>query len=251
MDYTVSPFRECLAESVIGFLEEKLGISFDDQTKSLTPIERRNIERELKQLKVTITYKKTCQMFMIMGLQEPSMKDEFFFIENLNHHDAKEIEVMEYLREKYGKEIIYKNLPCIDLSKKAKKKKIIDRTYSGISATEISTSGISTTGISPTSYLIFDLWLSCKRGWTEHQRRPQLQKRPPATEEGPAAPEEAPAAKEVPTVAEEALAAEDAIAAEDTLAAEDALAPKEAPAAVESAAAVEVPVAEQPSPHHH
>ncbi|KAG9439496.1 hypothetical protein H6P81_019661 [Aristolochia fimbriata] len=116
VDYSVNTFFKQLP--VINFLEERLGMPFGNKKMSIVPSAMKNIEDQLKNLKVMVNHRKTSQKFVVRGLRELSAKSEKFFIDDPNDPNKKKmISMQEYYEWKYGKKIAYENLPCLDLSR--------------------------------------------------------------------------------------------------------------------------------------
>ncbi|XP_042500734.1 protein argonaute 2-like [Macadamia integrifolia] len=113
VDYSVQPFRKPVA--VLEFLQQRMaGFRTDRIDNQL----RRDAKRELKGLKVTVTHRETKQTFIIKGLTGPTANDLTFSLEDRDGiNPPQEVRLLDYFRNKYNKEIKFKNLPCLDLGK--------------------------------------------------------------------------------------------------------------------------------------
>ncbi|KAF2293896.1 hypothetical protein GH714_005527 [Hevea brasiliensis] len=83
---------------------------------------RKQVEKALKGLKVTVTYRTTNQKFKISGLTDENTLDISFDIENKSDQiPPRKVSLVSYFREKYSKEIMHSNIPCLDLGKSNRK----------------------------------------------------------------------------------------------------------------------------------
>ncbi|KAJ4980483.1 hypothetical protein NE237_031320 [Protea cynaroides] len=116
VDYSVLPFRKPIP--VLDFLQEHVeGFRTDHFDNQL----RRNVEKALKQLKVTVTHRETQQNYTIKGLTGPTANGLRFTLEDREGiNPPQDVWLVDYFRDRYNKEIRYGNLPCLDLGKKAK-----------------------------------------------------------------------------------------------------------------------------------
>ncbi|CAI0401871.1 unnamed protein product [Linum tenue] len=114
LDYSVLAFRKRLP--ILDFLKEHIqGINFNDFRRF-----RRDAERALKGLKVTVTHRITKQKFTVSGLTKENARRLTFLIEDLDAANASsptEIGLVEYFWHKYQKDIVYKDIPCLELGK--------------------------------------------------------------------------------------------------------------------------------------
>ncbi|XP_043687931.1 protein argonaute 2-like [Telopea speciosissima] len=113
VDYSVLPFRKPVP--VLEFLQQRVaGFCTDRIDNNL----RHSAKKELKGLRVTVTHRKTNQKFTIMGLTGPTGNDLTFSLEDRDGiNPPQEVRLVDYFRNKYNKEIKFKNLPCLDLGK--------------------------------------------------------------------------------------------------------------------------------------
>nr|POE61682.1 protein argonaute 2 [Quercus suber] len=116
LDYSVLAFRKKL--SVLDFLWEHIP-NFDiNNFRRL----RRDVEDALGGLKVTVTHRKTKQKYVIQGLTRENTRDVSFIEEDPeSQNPPRRVRIVDYFREKYGKDIMYKDIPCLDLGKANKK----------------------------------------------------------------------------------------------------------------------------------
>ncbi|XP_077244502.1 argonaute family protein isoform X2 [Tasmannia lanceolata] len=116
LDYSAMPFRKCVP--VLTFLQEHLGISFEVSKPLSNNYLLRNIESALKGLKVTVIHRNTNQRYMVMGLTKLRANDIKFSLDDPeNKNSNREVGLVDYFKEKYEKDIVYKHLPCLDLTK--------------------------------------------------------------------------------------------------------------------------------------
>ncbi|XP_058072010.1 protein argonaute 2-like isoform X2 [Magnolia sinica] len=113
MDYTVISFRKQVP--VLEFLREHLGVVID-ANMSWTPNQRKEVEEVLKGLKVTVNHRKTSQKYEVVGLTRDNTNNVKFEI-NSGTDSKGVLFIVDYFRDKYGKAVVYKRIPCLDLSK--------------------------------------------------------------------------------------------------------------------------------------
>ncbi|KAJ0230980.1 Protein argonaute 3 [Hirschfeldia incana] len=113
LDYSVLAFRKSM--SVIEYLN--LYFNWRDDLRRFRNA-RRYVEKELTGLKVTVTHRKNKQKLTIVGLSKEDTKDiKFDMIDQEGNEPPRRISIVEYFRIKYGKDIVHKDLPCLDLGK--------------------------------------------------------------------------------------------------------------------------------------
>ncbi|KAG2304137.1 hypothetical protein Bca52824_032788 [Brassica carinata] len=113
LDYSVLAFRKSM--SVINYLN--LYFDWGDDLCRFRN-DRRNVERELTGLKVTVTHRKNKQKLTIVGLSKEDTKDiKFDMIDQEGNEPPRRISIVEYFRIKYSRDIVHKDLPCLDLGK--------------------------------------------------------------------------------------------------------------------------------------
>ncbi|XP_017978098.1 PREDICTED: protein argonaute 2 [Theobroma cacao] len=106
LDYLVLPVRksvlviEYLGEQIDGFHIDKFG-SFKDK-----------VESELTGLRVCKTHLDTNRKYLIAGLTSKDAQNISFPIGD------QQVRLVDYFKEKYKKDIVYKNIPCLELGKK-------------------------------------------------------------------------------------------------------------------------------------
>ncbi|CAH8337728.1 unnamed protein product [Eruca vesicaria subsp. sativa] len=111
LDYSVLAFRKSM--SVIEYL--KLYFGWSDLQRQFN---RHDVEKELIGLKVTVTHRKNKQKHTIVGLSKKDTKDAGFkLIDQEGNEPPRETTIVEYFRIKYGRDIVHKNIPCLDLGK--------------------------------------------------------------------------------------------------------------------------------------
>lgn len=113
LDYSILSMRKPLP--VLQFLKEHIyGFGGPNDVKKF----RRDVEQALRGLKVRVTHRRTNQKYTIAGLVENDARDSSFTIidpEGVN--PPQEIGLLEYFRNKWGKEVMYPNIPSLNLGK--------------------------------------------------------------------------------------------------------------------------------------
>ena len=83
---------------------------------------RTEVEAALGGLKVTVTHRKTNQKYVIRGLTREDTQVVSLIEEDPDcQNPPRRVRIVDYFREKYGKDIMYKDIPCLDLGKANKK----------------------------------------------------------------------------------------------------------------------------------
>ncbi|CAN8303779.1 unnamed protein product [Cochlearia groenlandica] len=112
LDYSVLAFRKAM--SVIDYL--KLYFNWSDMRQFRNC--RRNVENELISLKVFVTHRKNKQKLTIVGLSMQDTKDiKFDLIDQEGKEPPRKTSIVDYFRIKYGRDIVHKDIPCLDLGK--------------------------------------------------------------------------------------------------------------------------------------
>ncbi|EOA39562.1 hypothetical protein CARUB_v10008180mg [Capsella rubella] len=112
LDYSVLAFRKAM--SVIEYL--KLYFNWSDMRQFRNC--RRDVERELTGLKVIVNHRKNKQKLTIVGLSLQDTKDiKFDLIDQEGNEPPRKISIVDYFRIKYGRDIVHKDIPCLDLGK--------------------------------------------------------------------------------------------------------------------------------------
>ncbi|KAF8038399.1 hypothetical protein BT93_B1055 [Corymbia citriodora subsp. variegata] len=110
LDSSAMAFRKSMP--VIDFLEENIrGFNIGQFARY-----RREVERALKGVKVTVTHRKTKQKYAIVGLTDETTSSICFNCESPEGKMNK-INLVNYFLEKYKIEIRHGDIPCLDLSK--------------------------------------------------------------------------------------------------------------------------------------
>ncbi|XP_020092058.1 protein argonaute 2, partial [Ananas comosus] len=113
VDSSAMPFHK--PGPVLQFLEENLRLSFKENTQ-LSKQQRIAVENALRDLQVTVTHRKTSEKFTIIGLTRLNTVDITFSDDG----SGKEVNLVEYYRNRYKIEFKFKKLPCLDLSTKSR-----------------------------------------------------------------------------------------------------------------------------------
>ncbi|KAL1204983.1 Protein argonaute 2 [Cardamine amara subsp. amara] len=116
LDYSVLAFRKAMC--VIEYLKLYFGWKTDSDLLRHFRNCRRDVEKELTGLKVTVNHRKNKQKLTIVGLSMQDTKDiKFDLIDQEGNEPPRKTFIVEYFRIKYGRDIVHKDLPCLDLGK--------------------------------------------------------------------------------------------------------------------------------------
>ncbi|XP_044507431.1 protein argonaute 2-like [Mangifera indica] len=115
LDYSVLAFRKKL--SVIDFLREHVE-HFDPNGYR----DWRKVENKLRDVKVYVIHRRTKQKYTIAGLTRETTRQLSFYAEDPEGRaPPRLVKLLDYFREKYGKDIMYPDIPCLDLGKNNRK----------------------------------------------------------------------------------------------------------------------------------
>ncbi|KAL7131267.1 hypothetical protein ABFS83_13G187100 [Erythranthe nasuta] len=119
LDYSVLAFRK--PWPVMEFLKEHFkGFQVQDVKKS-----RRAVNDALRGLKVTVTHRRTKQKYTVAGLSEEDTCDIYFDLVDMEgKNPPQRTSLVKYFKEKWGKDIVYQNIPCLELGKGSKSNKV-------------------------------------------------------------------------------------------------------------------------------
>lgn len=116
LDYSVLAFRK--PWPVIEYLMEHL-YGFRGVTDVIRM--RREINKALKGLKVKVTHRRTNQKYTIVGLTDKVAREIDFELEDREGNTPpRRTRLVDYFREKWGKEIRDLGIPCLDVGKPKK-----------------------------------------------------------------------------------------------------------------------------------
>ncbi|GLU14069.1 hypothetical protein SLE2022_306600 [Rubroshorea leprosula] len=112
LDYSVLAFRRRMP--VLDFLTEHIGLDINNFGRF-----RRDVEQALENLKVTVTHRITKQKYTIVGLTRERTRDVWFPVEVTDEGNAapSRVYLVDYFQKKYGRNITYLDIPCLDVSK--------------------------------------------------------------------------------------------------------------------------------------
>ncbi|XP_072957963.1 protein argonaute 2-like [Typha angustifolia] len=110
VNYSITPFLN--PGPVLQFLNERLGLPFDEMTQ-LTESERSAVKEALNGLQVTVTHRRSKEKFTALGLTSLVTEKIVFRDDRLD----KEVNLVDYYKNRYLIEIKFRRLPCLDLSK--------------------------------------------------------------------------------------------------------------------------------------
>ncbi|MED6145784.1 Protein argonaute-2 [Stylosanthes scabra] len=116
VDYSVLAFRKQV--SVLDFLHEHIDNFKLDEFEYF----RKDVEDALIGLKVSVTHRKSKQKYTVARLTPQNTRYVTFPIDNAEGWNiSKNASLLTFFRDKYGKDIVYKDIPCLDLGKGNKK----------------------------------------------------------------------------------------------------------------------------------
>lgn len=113
VDSSVLAFRKPMA--VLEYLKEHIP-EFDGEY--IDSNLRRRVTNALKGLMVRVTHRVTKQLYTISGLTANNTRDIWFdFVDPKGKDPTVKVSLVQYFLEKYGKEIVYQNIPCLILGR--------------------------------------------------------------------------------------------------------------------------------------
>ncbi|XP_047158640.1 protein argonaute 2-like isoform X2 [Vigna umbellata] len=115
VDYSVLAFRKGMP--VLDFLHECIDNFKLDEFEKF----RKSVEDALVGLKVSVTHRKSNRKYIISRLTPMTTRYVTFSIDNTGGWNRpKDVSLLTFFKDKYGKEIMYKDIPCLDLGKDKK-----------------------------------------------------------------------------------------------------------------------------------
>ncbi|KAF4362468.1 hypothetical protein CsatB_001389 [Cannabis sativa] len=120
----------CLDYSVLAFCENMPVLKFlEYHIKDFRPNDsrmfRNKVEAALRGLKVYVTHRRIKQKFIVRGLaRESARNSKFVVVDPDGKIPDKEVRLVEYFEEKYGKAIVHVDIPCLDLGKADKRNEV-------------------------------------------------------------------------------------------------------------------------------
>lgn len=118
LDHSVMSFRRRMP--VIEFLQVQVE---NFSVEKFATEMREEVENALRDLKVTVTHRRTKLKYTIAGLTRENARDISFEVKDEEGH-GEITTLVDYFMEKYGKEIKFKNIPCLELGAKDKPNKV-------------------------------------------------------------------------------------------------------------------------------
>ncbi|KAG5409776.1 hypothetical protein IGI04_006095 [Brassica rapa subsp. trilocularis] len=113
MDLSIAAFQESIG--VIAYLQKNLGFLKDfsrNKGRELSLEERREVEKELKNIRVFVCHRETVQRYRVYGLTDEII-ERLWFPDRV----GKQLRLVSYFKDHYGYEIQFKNLPCVQISR--------------------------------------------------------------------------------------------------------------------------------------
>ncbi|XP_062096190.1 protein argonaute 2 [Humulus lupulus] len=119
LDYSVMAFRKSMP--VLDFLVSHIrGFNLNDFRRY-----RNKVETALKGLKVYVTHRRTKQKYIVRGLARENVRNsKFVVVDPDGKIPDKEVRLVKYFEEKYGKVIEHIDIPCLDLGKIGKRNEV-------------------------------------------------------------------------------------------------------------------------------
>ncbi|KAK7303519.1 hypothetical protein RJT34_14426 [Clitoria ternatea] len=116
VDYSVLAFQKRM--SVLDFLHERIDNFRLDEFENF----RKYVEEALIGLKVNVTHRKSKKKYIISRLTPMITRYVTFPIDNTaGWSPSNDVSLLGFFKDKYGKDIVYKDIPCLDLGKDNKK----------------------------------------------------------------------------------------------------------------------------------
>ncbi|KAH0732925.1 hypothetical protein KY290_000591 [Solanum tuberosum] len=113
VDFSVTAFHESIG--VITYLEKRLDFLHDishRKTRGLTNDEKKEVEKALKNIRVFVCHRETVQRYRIYSLTEEVTENLCF-----QDRDGKILRIVNYFKDHYNYDILYRNLPCLQISR--------------------------------------------------------------------------------------------------------------------------------------
>ncbi|XP_050237879.1 protein argonaute 7 [Mercurialis annua] len=113
VDFSVTAFHESIG--VIPYLQKRLEFLRDlsqNETRSLTGEERKEVEKALKNLRVFVCHRETVQKYRVYGLTEQATENLWFA-----DRDGKNLRLLSYFKDHYNYDVKFRNLPCLQISR--------------------------------------------------------------------------------------------------------------------------------------
>ncbi|XP_023732389.1 protein argonaute 7 [Lactuca sativa] len=114
VDLTVTAFHESIG--VIPYLQKRLSFLNDlseRKTRELTIEEKKEVEKAMKNIRVFVCHRDTVQRYKVHSLTDESTENLWFRDRNGNN-----LWVVSYFKEQYNYDIQYRNLPCLQTSRR-------------------------------------------------------------------------------------------------------------------------------------
>ncbi|XP_021747336.1 LOW QUALITY PROTEIN: protein argonaute 7-like [Chenopodium quinoa] len=114
VDLSVTAFHESIG--VLEFLQTRLKFLHDlpeRKERSLTTKERKEVEKELKNLRVFVSHRDAVQKYRFHSLTEEVTEKLWF-----EDRDGSRLKLVDYFKDHYEYDIQYRNLPCLQISRR-------------------------------------------------------------------------------------------------------------------------------------
>ncbi|KAI3818224.1 hypothetical protein L1987_12027 [Smallanthus sonchifolius] len=111
VDLTVTAFHDSIG--VIPYLQKRLPFLNELSNRTLTVEEKKEVEKALKNVKVLVCHRETVQRYKVHSLTDESTENLWF-----RDRNGGSLWVVDYFKEQYGYEIRYRNLPCLQTSRR-------------------------------------------------------------------------------------------------------------------------------------
>ncbi|XP_057542908.1 protein argonaute 7 [Amaranthus tricolor] len=113
VDFSVTAFHESIG--VIDYLQKRLKFLHDLHERNdrfLTTMERKEVEKELKNLRVFVSHRDPGQKYRFHSLTEEVTEKLWF-----EDRDGSKLRLLDYFKDHYEYDIQYRNLPCLQISR--------------------------------------------------------------------------------------------------------------------------------------
>lgn len=113
LDFSVTAFHESIG--VIPYLQKRMESLSDltqRKTRGLTEEEKKEVEKDLRNIRIFVCHRETVQRYRVFGLTKDTTENLWF-----PDRDGKILRVVNYFKDQYNYDIQFRNLPCLQISR--------------------------------------------------------------------------------------------------------------------------------------
>ncbi|KAL8157313.1 hypothetical protein AgCh_002130 [Apium graveolens] len=113
LDFSVTAFHESIG--VIPYLQKRIESLSDltqRKTRGLTEEEKKEVEKDLRNIRIFVCHRETVQRYRVFGLTKDTTDNLWF-----PDRDGKILRVVNYFKDQYNYDIQFRNLPCLQISR--------------------------------------------------------------------------------------------------------------------------------------